>query len=104
MITETDYGLPRSEPTQFNLDVSKVSPDRTLPWTIDLQLIEYERAGLRTFCAIDGLGFGYVNDAPYSNIATARREHAKVVEAVQKGRYKVRILGVNQIRVDLTEQ
>jgi hypothetical protein len=102
MMFETDRGKPQSDTDSFRLDPARVKLCDA-PWAIELQLVDFKLAGLRTRYHIAGIGGGNVNETPYSDLETARAEHQKAVDAVREGRYSIEILGINRTRLILTE-
>ena len=70
---------------------------------IDLNLIDWKKAGLRTSISVEGLGYGYFNEQPYSTRETALREYRHVLTQVQEGNYSLELYKKNKLKLSLTK-
>ena len=87
--------------TEVPLTLEKIVIKTDSP--INLDLIDWEKAGLRIGVSIDGLGQGYFNEQPYSDRKTALREYQHVLAQVQNGNYSLELYGKNKLKLSLTD-
>ena len=87
--------------TEVPLTLEKIVIKTDSP--INLDLIDWEKAGLRIGVSIAGLGQGYFNEQPYSDRETALREYQHVLAQVQNGNYSLELYGKNKLKLSLTD-
>jgi len=71
--------------------------------SISLDLIDWEKAGLRIGVSVEGLGDGNFNDRPYSDRETAMREYLHVLTQVQNGNYILELHENDELKLLLTD-
>lgn len=71
---------------------------------IEINLINWENAGLRIGIKMEGFGEGHYNEKPYLDREIASREFNYVLREVQNGNYQIKLLGHNKIELVLNNK
>ena len=102
MIRVTDRSKEMIEQgTEVPLDLEKIVIKADSP--ISLDLIDWEKAGLRIGVSVEGIGNGYFNEQPYTDRETALRDYQHVLAQVQNGHYSLELYGKNKLKLVLTD-
>lgn len=87
--------------TNVPLSLEKIVVKTDSPIQIDL--IDWEEAGLRIGVSVLGLGRGYFNEQPYADKETALREYQHVLAQVQNGNYSLELYKKGKLKLVLTD-
>jgi len=87
--------------TEVPLNLEKIVIKANSP--ISLNLIDWEKAGLRIGVSVAGLGHGFFNEQPYSDRETALREYQNVLTQVQNGNYRLELYSEGELTLSLTD-
>jgi hypothetical protein len=89
------------ERVKIPLNLEKIVIKSNSP--ISLDLIDWEKGGLRIGVILEGFGSGFFNEKPYADREIALREYKHVLEQVQKGNYSLELYGYNKLKLLLTD-
>jgi len=102
MITVTDLSKEIIKDDEFPLTLDNVILKLETP-AIALNLVDWEKGGLRIGISVEGLGHGYFNEVPYTDKAVALAQYAHVMEKVMAGQYSLEIHENSVLKLNLAD-
>jgi len=98
MAVNLNFSLGNNEgPFNFPVDLKNITVKENSYFS--LHLTDSKVAGLRTELRVEGLDSGFVNDEPYPDRETAKREYEDILAQVRNGKYSLELHSERKVRL-----